>query len=71
MAVLYVSPTGDDGEEGTANFPFRTITHALRQARPGFSIQLAPGKYESDSQGGGEQFPLNEHAGVPLTGVEM
>ena len=63
MSVLYVSPVGQDDNEGTAKFPFETITRALEQARPGNVIQLAPGLYQS-----GEQFPLQVPAGVTITG---
>jgi len=63
MAVLYVSPAGSDGDEGTAKFPFKTITRALQQAQPGSVIQLAPGLYQPN-----EDFPLQVPAGVTLTG---
>ncbi|MEM9150229.1 MAG: S-layer homology domain-containing protein, partial [Cyanobacteria bacterium P01_F01_bin.3] len=49
--------------EGTAKFPFETITRALQQARPGNVIQLAPGLYQA-----GEQFPLQVPAGVTIAG---
>lgn len=63
MAVLYVSPAGEDGDEGTAKFPFKTITRALQQARPGSVIQLAPGLYQAN-----EKFPLQVPAGVTIVG---
>ncbi|MEM6868837.1 MAG: DUF1565 domain-containing protein, partial [Cyanobacteria bacterium P01_C01_bin.121] len=63
MSVLYVSPVGQDDNEGTAKFPFETITRALQQARPGNVIQLAPGLYQA-----GEQFPLQVPAGVTIAG---
>lgn len=65
MSVLFVSPTGQDSQEGTANFPLKTITRALQQARPGSVVQLAPGTYDS-----GEQFPLIVPDGVTLTGTQ-
>lgn len=65
MPVLYVSPTGQDSHEGTSKFPFKTITQALSQARPGGMIQLAPGTYQF-----GEQFPLVVPAGVTVAGVQ-
>lgn len=65
MSVLYVSPTGQDTHEGTAQFPFKTITHALRQARPGGIVQLASGTYQA-----GEQFPLVVPAGVTVAGSQ-
>ena len=63
MSVLYVSPSGKDDNEGSANFPFATITQALKKARPGSIVQLAPGMYQAN-----EQFPLQVPAGVTLVG---
>ena len=63
MSVLYVSPVGQDNNEGTAKFPFETITKALQQARPGSVVQLAPGLYQN-----AEQFPLIVPAGVTIAG---
>ncbi|WP_121968120.1 S-layer homology domain-containing protein [Leptolyngbya sp. BC1307] len=64
MSVLYVSPAGQDSYDGTAKFPFRTLTQALRQASSGGVIQLGPGAYQA-----GEQFPLEVPAGVTVTGA--
>ena len=64
MAVVYVSPTGRDLDEGTAQFPFRTVTRALQRARPGGVVQLAPGAYQA-----GERFPLVVPAGVTIAGT--
>lgn len=63
MSVLYVSPTGQDSQEGSVKFPLKTITQALKQAGPGEVIQLAPGRYQA-----GEQFPLLLPAGVTIAG---
>ncbi|MEL6469275.1 MAG: S-layer homology domain-containing protein [Cyanobacteria bacterium J06623_4] len=63
MSVLYVSPSGQDNDEGTANFPLRTISKALQQARPGSVVQLAPGTYQEN-----EQFPLVVPDGVTVAG---
>ncbi|MEO0647015.1 MAG: S-layer homology domain-containing protein [Cyanobacteria bacterium J06650_10] len=63
MSVLYVSPVGKDDNEGSANFPFETITQALKKARPGSIVQLAPGLYQAN-----EQFPLTIPAGVTVVG---
>lgn len=67
--VIYVNPeTGSDSTEaGTSAVPLKTITAALNQAQPGTIIQLAPGKYTSDS---GEVFPLTIKSGVILRGDE-
>ncbi|MGC1310210.1 MAG: S-layer homology domain-containing protein [Phormidesmis sp.] len=64
MSVLYVSPTGQDSDEGSANFPYKTVSHALQQARPGSVVQLASGTYQA-----GERFPLVVPAGVTLAGT--
>lgn len=64
MSVVYVSPIGQDNDEGTAQFPFKTITRALKLARPGDVVQLAPGTYQA-----GEQFPLRVPAGVTVAGI--
>ncbi len=64
MSVLYVSLAGRDSYDGTAKFPFRTLTQALRQAAAGGVIQLEPGTYQAD-----EQFPLEVPAGVSVVGA--
>lgn len=64
MSVLYVSLAGQDSHDGTAKFPFRTLTQALRQAAAGGVIQLEPGAYQA-----GEQFPLEVPAGVSVVGA--
>ena len=65
MSVLYVSPTGQDSQAGSAKFPLKTVTQALRQAEPGAVIQLAPGRYQA-----GEQFPLTVPAAVTIAGSD-
>ncbi len=62
MSVIYVSPTGRDSAEGTAQFPLQTITAALQKTASGSVIQLAPGTYQN------ERFPLTIPAGVTLAG---
>jgi uncharacterized protein DUF1565 len=42
---LYVSPTGNDGNDGSQAAPLRTIQAALDQAEAGTVINLAPGEY--------------------------
>ena len=61
MSVFYVSPIGQDSNEGSINFPFKTIAHALRQVRSGGVVQLAEGTYQA-----GEQFPLQIPDGVTV-----
>ncbi len=64
MSVLYVSPAGQDSHDGTAKFPLKTLTQALRQVSAGGVIQLGPGVYQA-----GEQFPLAVPAGVTVAGT--
>jgi hypothetical protein len=44
-AQLYVSPTGNDGNDGSQAAPLRTIQAALDEAEEGTVINLAPGEY--------------------------
>jgi parallel beta-helix repeat protein len=64
MSVVYVSAAGQDSGEGTAQFPFKTLTRALQQAQPGSVIQLSAGTYQAN-----EQFPLRVPAGVTVAGA--
>ncbi|GAB1542762.1 hypothetical protein NUACC21_54360 [Scytonema sp. NUACC21] len=69
-ATLYVNPeTGQDSPDtGTSDAKsYKTITYALKQAKAGTVIQLAPGTY---SQENGEVFPLTIASGVTLRGDE-
>lgn len=43
---LYVAPDGADTNPGTKASPFRTIARADAVAPPGYTIHVAPGKYE-------------------------
>ncbi|UBF24597.1 DUF1565 domain-containing protein [Kovacikia minuta CCNUW1] len=66
--TLYVNPaTGNDAGSGTQAIPFKTIAQALRQAKSGTTIQLAPGTYNAAS---GETFPLTVPSGVAVVGNE-
>jgi hypothetical protein len=49
-AFLYVSPTGSDDNDGSANAPLRTIQAGLDRAAPGMQITLAPGVYQEELQ---------------------
>ena len=42
---LYVSPSGNDNNAGTASAPFRTLARAARAARPSTTVLVAPGTY--------------------------
>lgn len=41
----YISPTGDDGNEGTRSAPFRTFSAAVSRLTPGATLILLPGDY--------------------------
>jgi hypothetical protein len=47
---LYVSPTGNDSNDGSANAPLRTIQAGIEKAMPGTAINLAPGEYREQLQ---------------------
>lgn len=62
--VMQVSAAnGDDTNSGTANAPFKTITHALSVATVGNTINVEPGTYDTAN---GETFPLTVPVGVEL-----
>jgi len=66
MSVIYVSSsTGNDSGNGTQASPLRTITQALRMARPNTAIILAPGTYSAQT---GEAFPLMLKPNVTVQG---
>jgi len=43
--VLFVSPAGSDQSPGTREAPLRTLAGAASLARPGTTVQVAPGEY--------------------------
>lgn len=43
--ALYVSASGNDGNSGTSQGPFRTIQHAADEARPGDIVNIEGGVY--------------------------
>ncbi len=45
---LFVSPNGNDLNNGTSNNPFKTIQQAIDKAKAGDTITLAPGTYRQD-----------------------
>jgi len=70
QTTVYVNPaTGTDAASAgrTIAAPYRTITYAIQQAKPGTVIQLAPGNYTAAS---GETFPLVLTPGITLRGDE-
>ncbi|MFK7999668.1 MAG: hypothetical protein AB8H86_08725 [Polyangiales bacterium] len=50
--ALYISPTGDDGDEGSRSAPFRTFSLALSRLTPGATLILLPGDYGADAATG-------------------
>ncbi len=67
QVILYVNPqSGTDGASSgkSETTPLRTISYALTQATPGTVIQLASGRYYSES------FPLIVKSDVTLKGNE-
>lgn len=49
VASYYVSPSGDDGNDGrSSDRPLQTIQTALELAQPGSTVVLAPGRYLQD-----------------------
>jgi len=65
-SVIYVDPVNglNAAEARTSARPYKTITDALSQAKPGTVIQLAPGNYSNES------FPIKLKPGVTLRGNE-
>lgn len=62
--VIYVDSTnGLDRGIGTATAPLKTITQALKQAKPGTIIRVQPGVYTAQS---GETFPLQVGSNITL-----
>jgi hypothetical protein len=45
QTTLYVTTTGDDGNDGSVGSPWRTIQHAINEAYPGDIIEVATGTY--------------------------
>ncbi|MEM8810384.1 MAG: DUF1565 domain-containing protein, partial [Cyanobacteria bacterium P01_G01_bin.38] len=65
-SVFYINPAnGRDQNAGTAQAPFKTLTHALRQARSGTRLQLEAGVYQAET---GERFPIKIPTGVTVSG---
>jgi hypothetical protein len=56
--IRYVATDGDDENDGTHDNPWRTVQHAVNNAKPGFSISIGPGLY------GEPGVPINFHAGT-------
>jgi parallel beta-helix repeat protein len=64
--IIYVnSQAGDDHQSGKKTSPLQTISHALKIAPAGSTIQLAPGTYSEKT---GETFPLVLDRQITLQG---
>jgi parallel beta-helix repeat protein len=64
--ILYVdAKNGSDRNSGNNQSPLKTITQAIAQVRPGMTIQLSPGVYNTET---GEVFPLKLPQNVTLRG---
>lgn len=57
--------TGSDGNSGTIDEPFKSITFAVANAETNATIKINPGTYNAAN---GEVFPINMQAGQQLTG---
>jgi hypothetical protein len=60
----YVSSTGDDANEGTADEPFASIQYAVDQATPGSTIYIRGGTYH-------EEIDLSGVAGFPNAPITL
>jgi hypothetical protein len=65
-ADYYISPSGNDGNDGSQNFPFRTIARGVQSAAPGDRIILLDGTYGneghlSDGTGGYNGYATPVH----------
>lgn len=68
QSTLYVNPaTGRDNNAGSATSPFKTLTKSLTSAKPGTTIKLVNGTYNTAS---GEVFPIVIPTGVIVLGDE-
>ncbi|MFP4099254.1 S-layer homology domain-containing protein [Coleofasciculus sp.] len=68
QSTLYVNPTtGQDRNTGSADAPFRTLTHAIGQAKADTMILLASGMYNTAN---GERFPIVIPSGMIIIGDE-
>lgn len=56
----FVSPSGDNGNTGTAEAPFRTVQRAADMVNPGDTVVVADGVYTA---AGGAAFVVNVHRG--------
>lgn len=61
LAVRYVSPSGDDGNDGSEHAPWATVDRAVAGVEPGTKIVVLPGTYPGfrvDRIDGTEEAPI-------------
>jgi parallel beta-helix repeat protein len=63
---LWVSPTGNDKNNGSAQAPFRSLRYALSALRPGDTLYVADGEYQ-EALDTDSQFRLQNLNGSPDT----
>lgn len=62
---LYVAPYGADSNPGTKDEPFLTIARADAAAAPGYTIHVAPGKYNVSAPGANSAGIITMRSGIP------
>jgi hypothetical protein len=65
-ADLYVSPQGNDSNDGTAARPFRTIGRAYSLVVPGSAVVVMPGVYTDYTSGWGLRLSRSGTASSPI-----
>jgi hypothetical protein len=50
-STRYLSPTGDDGDDGSLDHPWKTFRRALPRLQPGWTLRLLNGTYEPATTG--------------------
>ena len=64
MRTYHVSPNGSDTASGSAQHPFRTLTHCAELSVAGSTCILAAGRYAAD-----EQFPIEVQHDLTIVGA--
>lgn len=67
--TLYVAFSGDDTTgDGSASFPYRTITQAISKSSPGSAVLIYPGSYNEDISVNVEDIVIKSMSGNVLVG---